>query len=398
MSGECFMPGPLQNLRILDFSALLPGPFASMMLADMGADVLRIESPQRADLVRWMPPFANGVSRVHAQLNRNKDSLALDLKSEEGRAVIFRLLQDYDIVIEQFRPGVMQRLGLDEATLRQHCPGLIYCALTGYGQTGPYRDRAGHDLNYLAIAGALSYNGRRASGPQPMSVQFADLAGGSAHAVIALLAAVIHRQRTGEGQSIDISMTDAAFALQPLATPAALAGTDPGLETETLNGGGFYDCYVCADGAYLSVAALEPVFMHSFLTAIDRLDLSPLTLAHADADSVRRLKSGIAQTLLAQPRAHWLQVLAAVDACVEPVLSLQEAAQHPQLQARGMLVEVAQGETSLTQVASPLRFSRTPVAYRHAGKDLGADSLRILARLGYTAEALADWRRRGIIA
>ncbi len=392
------MPGPLQSLRILDFSALLPGPFASMMLADMGADVLRIESPQRADLVRWMPPFANGVSRVHAQLNRNKDSLALDLKSEEGRAVIFRLLQDYDIVIEQFRPGVMQRLGLDEATLRQHCPGLIYCALTGYGQTGPYRDRAGHDLNYLAIAGALSYNGRRASGPQPMSVQFADLAGGSAHAVIALLAAVIHRQRTGEGQSIDISMTDAAFALQPLATPAALAGTDPGLETETLNGGGFYDCYVCADGAYLSVAALEPVFMHSFLTAIDRLDLSPLTLAHADADSVRRLKSGIAQTLLAQPRAHWLQVLAAVDACVEPVLSLQEAAQHPQLQARGMLVEVAQGETSLTQVASPLRFSRTPVAYRHAGKDLGADSLRILARLGYTAEALADWRRRGIIA
>ncbi len=393
------MPGPLQGLRILDFSTLLPGPFASMMLADMGADVLRIESPQRADLVRWMPPFVQGVSAVHAQLNRNKDSLALDLKSEEGRAVIFRLLQEYDVVIEQFRPGVMQRLGLDEASLRQHCPGLIYCSLTGYGQSGPYRDRAGHDLNYLAIAGALSYNGRKASGPQPMSVQFADRAGGSAHAVIALLAAVIHRQRTGEGQSIDISMTDAAFALQPLATPAALmAGEDPALETETLNGGGFYDCYVCADGAYLSVAALEPVFMQSFLGAIDRLDLQDLTLAHADASSVQRLKTGIAQTLLAQPRAHWLQVLAACDACVEPVLSLREAAKHPQLQARGMLVDVPQGSSHLTQVASPLRFSRTPVAYRHAGKDLGADSSRILTQLGYSPDDLAAFRRRGIIA
>ncbi len=393
------MSGPLQSLRVLDFSTLLPGPFASMMLADMGADVLRIESPQRADLVRWMPPFVDGVSVVHAHLNRNKKSLAVDLKSESGRQIIFRLLQQYDVVIEQFRPGVMQRLGLDESSLRQHCPQLIYCSITGYGQTGPYRDRAGHDLNYLALAGALSYNGRKASGPQALSVQFADLAGGSAHAVIAILAAALHRQQTGEGQAIDISMTDAAFALQPLATAATLvSGQSPQLEAETLNGGGFYDCYACADGAYLAVAGLEPQFTQAFLTALGRPDLLPLSLAHADAQAMQQLKEGIAQALLRHPRQHWLDVFAEVDACVEPVLSLHEAAQHPQLQARSMVVDVACGATRLPQAASPLRFSRTPVSYRQAGAALGADTEAVLLSLGYEAGQIADWRRQGLIA
>ena len=186
------MSGPLSGLKVLDFSTLLPGPFATMMFADMGADVLRVESPSRPDMVRVMPPYADdGNSAAHGFLNRSKRSIAIDLKRPEGVEIVKQLVAEYDIVIEQFRPGVMDRLGVGYEALKAINPKLIYCSITGYGQTGPYRDRAGHDMNYLAIAGVLGYNGRKASGPAPMAVQVADIAGGSCHAVIGVLAAVI---------------------------------------------------------------------------------------------------------------------------------------------------------------------------------------------------------------
>ncbi|HCE38903.1 MAG TPA: carnitine dehydratase, partial [Alcanivorax sp.] len=172
------MSGPLASLKVLDFSTLLPGPFATLLLADMGAEVLRVESPTRPDMVRLLPPSEDNVSAVHGYINRSKRSLALDLKTPEGREVVHRLVKDYDIVVEQFRPGVMDKLGVGYETLKAINPGLIYCSITGYGQDGPYRDRAGHDLNYLSIAGMTSYNGRRDSGPAPMAFQVADVAGG----------------------------------------------------------------------------------------------------------------------------------------------------------------------------------------------------------------------------
>ena len=190
------MLGPLATLKVLDFSTLLPGPFASLLLADMGAEVLRIESPTRLDLLRVLPPHDQGVSASHAYLNRNKRSLALDLKQPEALEVIRSLLQDYDIVLEQFRPGVMERLGLGYEALKAINPKLIYVSITGYGQTGPYKDRAGHDINYLALSGVASYTGRADSGPLPLGMQVADVAGGSLHGVIGLLAAVIARQQT----------------------------------------------------------------------------------------------------------------------------------------------------------------------------------------------------------
>lgn len=193
------MLGPLASLKVLDFSTLLPGPFASLLLADMGAEVLRIESPTRMDLLRVLPPHDQGVSASHAYLNRNKRSLALDLKQPEALEVIKQLLQDHDIVLEQFRPGVMDRLGLGYEDLKAINPKLIYVSITGYGQTGPYKDRAGHDINYLALAGLSSYTGRADSGPVPLGMQVADVAGGSLHGVIGLLAAVIARQQTGQG-------------------------------------------------------------------------------------------------------------------------------------------------------------------------------------------------------
>ena len=235
------MDALLQGVKVLDFTYLLPGPFATMMLSDLGAEVLRVESPTRIDMARLAPPFVDKECRVscmHATLNRNKKSLALDLKKPECLEVIKRLISDqgYDILVEQFRPGAMKRLGLSYDDLSAIHPGLIYCSITGYGQTGPLRDRAGHDINYLSLSGIMSYSGRKDSGPCIMGIQVADVGSGSNNAVIAILAAVIHRMKTGKGQYIDISMTDGLFPHHVVSGIRGLIGEeDPGFETEMLH-------------------------------------------------------------------------------------------------------------------------------------------------------------------
>ena len=392
------MAGPLSTLKVLDFSALLPGPFGTLVLADLGADVLRVESPTRPDMVRMLPPMDDGISAVHGYLNRSKRSVAVDLKKPEGVEVIRRLVQDYDIVVEQFRPGVMDRLGVGYEALRAINPGLIYCSITGYGQTGPYRDRAGHDLNYLSIAGMTGYNGRRDSGPAPMAFQVADVAGGSCHAVMAILAAVIHRQVTGEGQHIDISMTDAAFSLHALTAPPALVGgEDPQLERTQLNGGSFYDCYETRDGRWFSVAGIEPQVFMQFCQAIGRPDLAGKGLAMAP-EIVAEVKAGIAEAMKQKDYSEWLDIFAAIDACVEPVLSLSEACEHPQLKARDMIVEVPAGEgRTQRQVASPIRFSVSQPEYRFTGARLGAHTAEVLSVQGFSEEDIAALKKAGAI-
>lgn len=377
------MSGPLAGLKILDFSTLLPGPFATLALADLGADVIRIESPTRADPVRHLAPQRHGTSAAHAYLNRNKRSLALDLKQPAGVEIVQRLVRTHDIVVEQFRPGVMARLGLGYAALRDLNPALIYCSITGYGQDGPYRDRAGHDINYLSIAGASSYSGR--GEPAPLGVQVADLAGGSLHAAVAILAALAHRHRSGAGQHLDVSMTDAAFSLNALGGAAMLAGADaPRYGSERLNGGSHYDYYATADGRHFSVGSLEPQFLHAFCDAMGRPEWVGLAQAGTPS-AMATLKAAIADAFRAQPFAHWCAVFANVDCCVEPVLTLDEAARHPHFAARGMIVDVpdAAGGTHARQIAHPVRYSATPPAYRHVGPPLGGQSRAILAELGY---------------
>lgn len=291
------MKGPLSSLKVLDFSTLLPGPFASLLLADMGADVLRVESPGRMDLVRVLPPHVDGTSASHAYLNRNKRSIGLDLKRQGAREVVLELVREYDIVLEQFRPGVMDKLGVGYEALKAANPRLIYVAITGYGQTGPYRERAGHDINYLALAGVASYTGRRERGPLPLGVQLADLAGGSLHGVMGLLAAVIHRQQTGEGQFVDISMTDCAFSLNGMAGAGYLAaGVEPEMEALALNGGSFYDYYRTRDGRWFSVGSLEPQFMQQFCAAIGRP--RPVAEAGRAAGAEARDRDGVRETRL----------------------------------------------------------------------------------------------------
>jgi len=264
------MSSPLSTLKILDFSNLLPGPFASMMLADLGAEILRIESPIRPDLVRMMRPKINGSSATHATLNRSKNSLALDLKHPGAVKIVQQLVGKYDIVLEQFRPGVMKRLGLDYEELRRHNPALIFCSLTGYGQTGPYRNRAGHDLNYLALSGVSNYSRRKNESPVPLGIQVADVAGGSYHVVMGILAAVVHRRQTGEGQAIDISMSDAMFSMNVFEGANWLAGAPEAQPESTwLNGGTFYDYYQTKDGRWISVSSLEPQFFTALLSAME---------------------------------------------------------------------------------------------------------------------------------
>ena len=390
------MSGPLSSLKVLDFTTLLPGPMGAMIMADWGADVVRVESPTRPDMVRMLPPMDDGVSACHGYLNRSKRSLALDLKKPDAVAAVKRLVRDYDIVVEQFRPGVMDRLGVGYEAPKAENPGLIFCSITGYGQTGPFKQRAGHDLNYLSIAGVTGYNGRQSSGPAPINVQVADVAGGSYHSVMAILAAVIHRQQTGEGQHLDISMTDAAFSMHALTAPPALVGgVEPELEATQLNGGSFYDCYETADGRWLSVAGLEPQFFAQFCQAIGHPEWSAKGLA-LNPDIQGPLKQDIAQVIKARTFAEWVAVFGELDACVEPVLRFSEACEHPQILERELLVDVptASGGTQ-RQLASPVKFSATPAQYRFTGAALGAHTDQVLTDAGFSAEEIATLKQSG---
>lgn len=391
--------GLLASLNILDFSTLLPGPYASLLLADLGANVVRVEAPDRPDLARLTPPFDGDTSAWHAVLNRNKRSLALNLKAPGAADMVKRLVQRYDIVLEQFRPGVMDRLGVGYAALREANPRLIYVALTGYGQTGPYRDRAGHDINYLALAGVSSHLGRREGGPVPLGVQVADVGAGSLLAVMGLLSAEIHRRVTGEGQFVDVSMFDGAVAWNTLALAHYFAsGQNPAPEEQWLNGGSFYDYYETADGRYLAVGSLEPKFWTGFCRAIGRSDLINPGFSLAPANQ-RYVKAEIQAAIRAKTWAEWSAIFAAEDVCVEPVLTVAEMLEHPQTQARGLVAAVPRGDgTTRQQAAAPVKFSAESAVYRHIGKKLGADSVAVLAEIGFSADEIAAFVAQGTVA
>ena len=395
-TGKNEMNGPLSSLKILDFSTLLPGPFASLLLADLGAEVLRIESPTRVDLTRVLPPHVDGVSASHAYLNRNKRCISLDLKAPAAVEVVRKLVGEYDIVLEQFRPGVMDKLGVGYEALKAINPRLIYVSITGYGQTGPYRDRAGHDINYLALSGVASHTGRAETGPLPLGVQVADIAGGSLHGVVGLLAAVVQRQVTGLGQQVDVSMTDCAFSLNAMAGAAYLAaGEQPQMEGNALNGGSFYDYYRARDGQWFSVGSLEPQFMQQLCAALGRPELARLGL---QADRQAELKAAIRIEFEKRDGAEWREIFAALDACVEPMLSLAESVEHPQISARGLVIEVPRaGHPAQRQLASPIKFSAGLPPPRHIGAPLGAHNEEVLLGLGYSSAQIAEMKAARVI-
>jgi len=318
--------GPLTGLKVLDFSTLLPGPFATRQLADLGAEVLRVVSPRHPDLIQQFPA-------TDGYLNGGKRRVLLDLAEPDARDQVRQLLGDYDIVLEQFRPGVMAKFGLDYESLTADFPQLIYCSLTGYGQTGPLKDKAGHDINYQALSGLASYGG--GDRPQLTSVPVADLAG-SMNAVIAILAAVHERHRTGRGRYLDVAMAESALKLNAMEAPAVAAGApSPEPARGWLNGGLFYDFYQCADGKWVSVGGLEPKFVQALCDGLERPEWADRFLDPSHARQ-QALKVDLQAVFAGAPRAVWLERLSG-DCCVEPVLTLAEALAHPHFVERGVV-------------------------------------------------------------
>ena len=385
--------GALEGLKVLDFSTLLPGPYASMMLADLGAEVLKVSSASRPDLVINYEPFIGdtGISACHAWLGRNKKTMFLNLKNPEAIKIVKELVKEYDIVLEQFRPGVMDRLGIGYEALREINPGLIYCALTGYGQTGPLRDAAGHDINYLARSGIVSHAGRADSGPSLMNFQIADVAVGSMNSVIGILAAVHYRHQTGKGQFVDISMMDGCVPFNSLDGAGFLvSGRQPHREGEMLNGGCMYDYYETKDGGYMSVGALEPKFWKAFCQAIGRDDLIAGTVW---PDHSKKIKQEIREIFLTKTKAEWTRIFSEADACTQPVLDLKESLlEDEQVQAREMVVDVPlplHEGLQVRQMGNPVKLSETPCEYRFAGYPLGYHTREVIEGLGMDYDQLA---------
>ena len=341
----------LQGVKVLDLSRLLPGPFLTMILADLGADVVKVEEPRRGDYMRDFPPRGDGASGRYLSVNRNKRSVTMDLKDDRERERFLRMAERADVVVESFRPGVVDRLGVGYAALSARNERIILCSISGYGQTGPYRDRAGHDINYLALAGVLGMSGQDPDGPPALAgVQIADLGGGAMWGAIAILAAIVDRERTGRGAHLDISMTEGALAL--LASEFGIVHAEPSPPTRgtgLLNGGAArYGVYATSDGKYLSVGALEPQFLGRLAGAAG-LDVRPGP--EGDADLRRQLTRVIAT----RTRDEWVRILAEHDCCCEPVLELDEVPEHALHRERGLFFEIPEGDSAGTlQVRTPL--------------------------------------------
>jgi crotonobetainyl-CoA:carnitine CoA-transferase CaiB-like acyl-CoA transferase len=387
----------LAGLRILDLTRLLPGGYATMLLADLGAEVLKIEEPTAGDYLRAFPPYLpDGVSGGFAALNRGKRSMTLNLRSADGAALLRDLAADADAVVESFRPGVMDRLGVGYEALRMVNPRLVYVAISGFGTDGPYAQVAGHDIDYLAYAGALSYTGTTAGPAQP-GVQIADVGGGGQMAVIALLAALQARARTGEGQFCDVSMTDGALSWQAMHIGFYAAGGDVPRPGGGLLGGGFacYGVYECADGRHVAVGALEPQF---FRVLLEVLQLPELFAAHLDPSRQDELRERLTAAFAAKPREEWVAAFAGRDACVAPVLDLAEALADPGARARGMVLDEARPDgTTMPTVGVAPRLAGTPGRVGGPAPGLGEHTDEVLATLGRTPEQVAALHAAGVV-
>ncbi|MEG0830216.1 MAG: CaiB/BaiF CoA-transferase family protein [Anaerovoracaceae bacterium] len=393
------MNSALNNLKILDFTTLLPGPYATLMLADLGAEVIKISSGSKSDIVADFPPFIGGseLSANQAWLGRNKRNIFLNLKSLDSIEIVKKLIMDYDILIEQFRPGVMDKLGLGYETLKKLNPKLIYCSLTGYGQDGPLKMQAGHDINYLARSGNMAHAGRKDTGPVLTNMQIADVAVGSLNSVTGILAAVNYRHITGEGQYIDVAMYDGLIPFNSMDGAAFLvSGQEAKREGQRLNGGCIYDFYKTKDGEYLSVGCLEPKFWKEFCLCIERPEYIEGTVWPEDID---KIKEDIRNILMGKTKAQWMEQFKGKDVCVEPVLSLEEALlQDEQVKARNMVVDVKSSidpRQLVKQLGSGIKLSKCPAWYDKTGYPLGYHTKEIIKKLGYTDDEIQLMKAEG---
>jgi len=391
---------PLEGIKILDLTRLLPGPYGTMLLGDLGAEVIKIEEPERGDYARWNPPQINGVGSRHLLLNRNKKSLTLNLKAPEGKAVLCRMVeQGADVLIEQFRPGVMERLGVGYKDLEKVNPRIIYCSLTGYGQDGPYRDLAGHDLNYIGIAGVLGLTGQKGGSPVIPGIQIGDLIGGGLYAVIGILSALMARQKTGRGQYVDISMLDGVVSLLPDSAALYFAEGKAPRAGERRLGGGLpqYQVYQTQDGKYLAVGALEEKFWANLSRLIGRPEWAEKIPRELEP-CCEKIQKEMTRLFKTKTQKEWLDLLMHEDTCVTAVQSLDEVFADPQVRSRQMLVETTHPKAGrVRQIGVPIKFSETPGEIRRPAPEIGEHTEEILGQLGFAQEEIDRLRKMGVI-
>jgi crotonobetainyl-CoA:carnitine CoA-transferase CaiB-like acyl-CoA transferase len=385
---------PLTGITVLDLTRLLPGGFCTQLLADFGADVIKVEDTGAGDYIRQAPPYyepqdgaaedevASTRSALYLSLNRSKRSIRLDLKSEAGREAFMKLAGTADVLVEGFRPGVTERLGVDYESVRAVNPGIVYCAITGYGQDGPGRNRAGHDLNYLASTGMLAMTGAADGPPVQPAGQIGDLGGGALTSAFGILTALFEKQRSGQGQMVDISMTDGALAWLAMPAGAWFAdGQVPGRGASVLNGGVCcYLTYEAADG-WISCGALEPKFWKAFCEGTGNPDLVGMQFERPGGEAWQQ----VAAVFRERTRDEWKAFNDEHDCCIEPILELDEALQSDLVRERGMVVEFEQpGLGKVRQLANPVRLSETPALAPQPAPGIGADTSEVLAQAGFS--------------
>ncbi|CAH0994020.1 Acetyl-CoA:oxalate CoA-transferase [Emticicia aquatica] len=377
--------GPLQGIRILDLTRLLPGPLGTMLMADMGAEVIKIEDPKQPDFVRNFPPYKNGVSMNYMAFNRSKLSFSLDFTTEEGKNTFLTLVKTADVVVEQFRPKFLDKYGIGYEDAKKINEKIIYISITGYGQTGPYAHLAGHDLNYTSVAGVLGVTGKTDE-PIPTGVQLADIAGGSYMCVIATLSAIHARNQTGKGQQVDVSMTD---AVMPLLTPLIIKGDYLTPMQENATRGNFalsgglpnYGVYKTSDQKFIALGTLEPKFWQKFCTLLNKPDWMAFIIPENE-QKLAEYKNKISELIRSQSRSYWIDFGSKNDLLISAVNELDELCDDPHLQAREMLIEEEHPKTGkFISIGVPLKFSETPAKPSWIAPELGEDTQDILQSL-----------------
>ncbi|WP_067726200.1 CaiB/BaiF CoA transferase family protein [Oceanobacillus damuensis] len=373
---------PLHSIRVLDLTRLLPGPYCTMMLADFGAEVIKVEDPVAGDYLRDFQPKTDEDSAFFHSLNRNKKSICLDLKSEKDRKHFLMLVETADVVVESFRPGVMERLGLDYENLKDINPGIIYCAITGYGQTGPYKDKPGHDINFLSDAGLLHVMGEKDGKPVIPATQIADIGGGAYPALTGILLALLERGKSGKGQFVDVAMLDGVVSWMHMLLPSFFAGQDVNRGEELLNGGfACYQVYETKDQRHLSMGGIEPKFWEAFCEGIGRTEFIPLL--NKPLHVQEQLIEQIGEIIAGKTLEEWLKIFSGKDACVSAVQTLDEAAKDPQIMAREMIQSVQHPQLgNMKQIGIPIKLSESPGRIITHAPKRGEHTNEILREIG----------------